>query len=137
MEQIDKDIFTLLSISYLSYVDVMALRYCNKYLSLLSMPSFDKIFRDKLYEILELDPNKLLLDVYPSLCEYEQEKEIVSQTINEMKGQSKIAMTDMSLIRFVNEELYNRMCKLRYGIIRELFKCDATLSGPFMLDCLL
>ena len=119
---------------YISYVDVMALRWCCKHLNKITIPCFKTIITKRLYSDLGLDTTLTFEDVYPDVSEYEADKLMVqNEFMEDYELGYHCSRTDDSLSRFLPDI---PLKKLRYGIVRELTRCKAVIAGSFILDCL-
>jgi hypothetical protein len=91
------------------------------------MPVFKDRFAARFFPLYDLPSNASILDVYSNIEEYEKEK---NDIINIIKGG---LYEDI-----INETpgLIERMKRLRYGLIHELYNCKAIIAGSFILDVL-
>jgi hypothetical protein len=82
------------------------------------MPVFKDRFAARFFPLYDLPSNASILDVYSNIEEYEKEKNDIINIINGRLYEDIINETP---------GLIERMKRLRYGLIHELYNCKAII----------
>ena len=113
-------------ISDLCYVDAMAFRWTCKRMNVLSQPSFKDIFLARLYPLLNLDPNKTIVDFFPF-------EEDFDTSIDNLKREMLKGHDEGTIDYF---QVGNMMRKHRYHLCQMIKETQSIIAGSFILDCL-
>lgn len=118
---------------FVSYVDVMSMRWTCKRLNLLKMPSFKDRFVKKLFPLLYIDPAIPFDSVFESQLDYEI---MCDESVSSLGPDGYHLNTYNHEYIKLDMNTLDCMKKLRYNICEEIYNSGACVAGSFILDCL-